>query len=210
MLKINLRKERNIILMALVIGFIITCTYVTYATTFEMKSLQEDLASRIIRFHCIANSDSKEDQALKLKVRDEILKSMRDKLSNAKDINETRKIIFANIDKIQKIAESVIKREGKDYKVEVRLEKNVNFPIKSYGDITVPAGKYEALRVIIGEGAGKNWWCVMFPPLCFVDESYAVVDTKTNQKLKKVLTDDEYKMITANRKVNVKFRILEK
>ncbi|OGO85278.1 MAG: stage II sporulation protein R [Clostridiales bacterium GWE2_32_10] len=210
MLKINLRKERNIILMALVIGFIITCTYVTYATTFEMKSLQEDLASRIIRFHCIANSDSKEDQTLKLKVRDEILSSMRDELSNAKDINETRKIILANIDKIQKIAESVIKREGKDYKVEVKLEKNVSFPIKNYGDITVPAGKYEALRVIIGEGAGKNWWCVMFPPLCFVDESYAVVDTKTNQKLKKVLTDDEYKMITQNRKVNIKFRLLEK
>ncbi|OGO83849.1 MAG: stage II sporulation protein R [Clostridiales bacterium GWD2_32_59] len=201
-----LKKERNILILSLIIGVIITFSYVTATANFYTRDLQEGIASKIIRFHCIANSDSKEDQELKLKVRDEILNKMKSKMSEAKDVNATRKIMLENIDNIQQIAESVIASEGKDYKVEVKLEENVSFPVKEYGDIVMPAGKYEALRVIIGEGAGKNWWCVMFPPLCFVDESYAIVDAKSNKKLKDTLTYEEYRRITENKKVDVKVK----
>ncbi|HCC06704.1 MAG TPA: stage II sporulation protein R [Clostridiales bacterium] len=201
-----LKKERNILILSLIIGMIITFSYVTATASFYTRDLQEDMASKIIRFHCIANSDSSDDQTLKLKVRDEILNKMRDKMSDAQNINETRKIILENIDSIKKVAESVVASEGKNYKVQVKLQENVSFPVKEYGDIVMPAGKYEALRVIIGSGEGKNWWCVMFPPLCFVDESYAIVDSKSNKKLKDTLTYDEYRMITENKKVDVKVK----
>lgn len=127
----------------------------------------------IIRFHVIANSDSKPDQELKLEVRDRILEEVGEEFDSSKNIDESRKIIEKNLNKIKNIAEDQIKKEGKDYKVEVSLG-NDNFPTKTYGDLTLPAGEYEALKVVIGEGKGKNWWCVMFPPLCFVDITHSV------------------------------------
>lgn len=97
--------------------------------------------------------------------------------------------------------------------MKVNLE-YTNFPAKQYSNIVLPAGEYKALRIIIGEGQGRNWWCVMFPPLCFVDENNGVIDKETDEKLKKVLTDEEYKLISgeniekaSNKKI--KFKILE-
>ncbi|MBV1820315.1 stage II sporulation protein R, partial [Bacteroidales bacterium MSK.15.36] len=137
----------------------------------EETTFQEN--DNIIRFHVIANSDSTPDQELKLEVRDRILEEIGGEFDNSKNIDESRKIIEQNLNRIKNIAEDQIKKEGKDYKVEVSLG-NDKFPTKTYGDLTLPAGEYEALKVIIGEGKGKNWWCVMFPPLCFVDITHSV------------------------------------
>ncbi|AKN33284.1 peptidase [Clostridium carboxidivorans P7] len=179
-------------------------------------SVQKDIASKIIRFHVIANSDSKSDQALKLKVRDKVLEYMQPKLKSSKSIDESREIIRKSNNEIITIAEDVIKKNGYNYAVKTTLS-NENFPIKTYGNITLPQGKYEAYRIIIGNGEGQNWWCVMFPPLCFIDITKGEVSYKETEKdMKKVLSPEEYKMIDNQisnsgdkNSIKVKFKILE-
>lgn len=168
---------------------------------------QSDIASKLIRFHVIANSDSDSDQALKLKVRDEILKYIAPKLQNSKSIDESRKIIKKNDGEIKHIAEDVIKKNGYNYKVTSTFG-NFDFPVKQYGNIVLPQGNYEAYRVVIGSGEGKNWWCVMFPPLCFVDLTKGEVAVKeTENQIKKVLTDDEFKSVDSeNDDTNIVFK----
>ncbi|HHX11810.1 MAG TPA: stage II sporulation protein R, partial [Clostridiales bacterium] len=130
-----------------------------------------NIADEIIRFHVIANSDSKEDQDLKLKVKDGLVKEMAPYLSEARSIAEARDILFSNLNKMEELAQTIIIQSGYDYTVKASLG-HKNFPIKVYGDYSFPSGIYEALSITIGDGQGKNWWCVMFPPLCFVDETY--------------------------------------
>ncbi|NLU08899.1 MAG: stage II sporulation protein R [Clostridiales bacterium] len=179
------------------------------------KNVEEDMASRIIRFHVIANSDSGSDQALKLRVRDRVLEYIAPKLENSEDINKSRKILKENDSRILEIANNEIRREGYSYKVNSTLSET-NFPIKTCGNITLPPGKYEAYRIIIGSGQGQNWWCVMFPPLCFVDITKGQVSyKKTEDEMKKVLTPEEYKMVDnsslgVNKKdIKLKFKLLE-
>ncbi|MBV7272366.1 stage II sporulation protein R [Clostridiaceae bacterium UIB06] len=181
----------------------------------KSESLQEDIASKIIRFHVIANSDSKSDQALKLKIRDKVIEYIQPKLKNSKNIEESRKIIRENDKEIIDIANKVINDNGFNYSVKTTLS-NENFPIKTYGNITLPPGRYEAYRIIIGDGKGQNWWCVMFPPLCFVDITKGEVSYKeTETEMKSVLSPEEYKMVnnqldkSRNSDIKVKFKILE-
>lgn len=122
----------------------------------------------LIRLHVVSNSDSSADQDLKRKVRDEIVAAMGPTFIEADNINLARQIAAANLDRIRDIAAGKIRAEGKDYPVKVELN-NFSFPTKHYGPFILPAGDYEAVRVTIGGGAGTNWWCVLFPPLCFVD-----------------------------------------
>lgn len=138
----------------------------------------EDIFDKIIRFHVIANSDSKEDQELKLKVRDEVIDFMVPKLQDAKTLDEAREILKENIETVNELAEEVIRDNSYGYSVQTMIS-HENFPDKLYGDVVFPAGEYEAFRIIIGEGQGKNWWCVMFPSLCFVDETKENVDSTT-------------------------------
>jgi stage II sporulation protein R len=167
-------KEKKLILILSL--FIITMVYIVYPYENIHTSNEMDIKKEVIRFHVIANSDSPEDQELKLKVRDEILSEVGEKFGDSSSIEESRSIIEKNMKGIKHIAEEEIKRQGKDYGVRVILGKDT-FPTKSYGKLTLPAGEYEALKVIIGEGRGKNWWCVMFPPLCFVDINHGVSAT---------------------------------
>lgn len=191
-------------------------TLTTSNTKVKSDSLQKDIASKIIRFHVIANSDSKSDQALKLKVRDKVLQYMQPKLQNSKSIEESREIIRKNNDEIASLAREVIKENKYNYTIKTTLS-NENFPIKTYGNITLPQGKYEAYRIVIGNGEGQNWWCVMFPPLCFVDITKGQVSYKeTEGDMRKVLSPEEYKIVD-NQLINsgdknnikVKFKILE-
>lgn len=129
----------------------------------------------LIRFHVIANSDSEEDQNLKIKVKNQVIDYLYPYLNNSKSLDESREIIKANMPEVKRIAEKVIKQNNYNYDVNLQLSRE-NFPEKSYGNIVLPQGNYEAFRIIIGSGQGKNWWCVMFPPLCFVDESKAEVE----------------------------------
>ncbi|MDD4335315.1 MAG: stage II sporulation protein R [Desulfotomaculaceae bacterium] len=124
----------------------------------------------LIRLHVVSNSDSSADQALKRKVRDEIVAALGPAFIEADNIELARQIAAANLDHIHDIATGKIRAEGKDYPVKVELN-SFSFPTKHYGPFILPAGDYEAVRVTIGGGAGANWWCVLFPPLCFVDMS---------------------------------------
>lgn len=162
---------------------------------------------KLIRFHVIANSDSIEDQNVKLKIRDAILKDIGPKLAECKTREESITIIQKNIGRIEYISNSILKNEGKSYKAKAMVG-NFEFPIKSYGSITLPAGEYEALRVVLGDGDGKNWWCVMFPPLCFIDITRGVTTKETDEELKKVLNDDEIQSITAFKQVTDKKEVV--
>ncbi|MBB2181351.1 stage II sporulation protein R [Lachnospiraceae bacterium MD1] len=185
--------------------------WVIKTSSMKRASFQDSLADEIIRFHVIANSDSREDQELKLTVKDTLVKHLAPSLSNAQDLTQARDILSDNLDNIQALAEDIIRENGYPYEVSVSLEKNCYFPLNVYGDYVFPPGKYEALRVKIGEAKGKNWWCVMFPPLCFVDETYCIVDEKSGEKLKHVLTDEEYEALVSQKpKVKVKLKLLEK
>jgi stage II sporulation protein R len=151
---------------------------------------------KLIRFHVIANSDSDTDQNTKLKVRDAILQDIGPKLSKSKSVEESLEIIQNNKARIESIANDVLKKYGKKYTAKAILGE-FDFPVKNYGSITLPAGEYTALRVVLGEGDGKNWWCVMFPPLCFIDITKGLSTEETDRQLKKVMSNDEVSSITA-------------
>ena len=150
----------------------------------EIRTLNYDeVKDSLIRFHVIANSDSEEDQNLKLKVKDKVIDYLYPYLNNSQSLDESRQIIKDRMQEVKKLAEEVIKDNNYEYSIKVELSRE-NFPDKSYGKITLPQGNYEAFRIIIGDGQGKNWWCVMFPPLCFVDESKAEVEyDKTENRI---------------------------
>ncbi|NPV26590.1 MAG: stage II sporulation protein R [Firmicutes bacterium] len=124
----------------------------------------------LLRFHVLANSDSAADQQLKAQVRDVVLAHLRSKMETVSSVEEAETIIANDLREIEQIAESKVREAGQSYPVVAELGR-FNFPTRSYGQLTLPAGEYTALRVVIGEGEGANWWCVLFPPLCFVNIS---------------------------------------
>lgn len=149
----------------------------------------------LIRLHVLANSDSNEDQILKQKVRDAILAYLEPKINWAERNSDARQIIIDNKNALIEVAYKVIHENGYNYSVDLELGV-FEFPIKSYGDLVLPAGQYEAVRILIGEAKGSNWWCVLYPPLCFVEES------KVNSIM---LSDAEAK----DEDIHFKFKIVE-
>ncbi len=119
----------------------------------------------LIRFHVVANSDRPEDQALKLLVRNDIISYLTPELQKARNLNEARTILTTQLPQVEKIATRRITLEGQRYPVRAQLGR-YEFPVKAYGTLVLPSGRYEAVRVVIGQGEGANWWCVLFPPLC--------------------------------------------
>lgn len=172
----------------------------------SMKELvYEDIANEIIRFHVIANSNTDEDQALKLKVRDKAIEFVSNSLKESNSLEESRKFIIENKSNIESIAKSVIIENGYDYNVTSSLSRE-NFPDKIYGDVVFPQGEYEAYRILIGEAKGENWWCVMFPPLCFVDGTKDAIDsTEVVEKLEGSNKKEKIK----NNKIKFKFKLFE-
>lgn len=166
------------------------------------EALVQEISEKLIRFHVLANSDSEEDQALKMKVKDEVISFIAPKLENSSSIEESREILKENNDEIIEIATKCIKDNGYNYSVSTTLGKE-NFPTKVYGNITLPQGEYEAFRVLIGDADGANWWCVMFPPLCFVDVTKGQISyDETDERMKKVLDEDEFNAVSTSDKVN--------
>lgn len=183
-----------------------------YAYT-NSKGIEDNL----LRLHVIANSDSPEDQKLKLDVRDKIIDYFGKNFADCKSKEEMESIVSKDIDNIKKYVEMYLENIGKVCKVQVELGKSI-FPTKNYGLFTVPTGEYDALRVILGEGEGKNWWCVLFPPLCMADASVVKEDrlidkNNANRLLKQKLTPEEYALITSsnseNMPVKFKFKLVE-
>lgn len=208
------RKHRKSIIFktALAILLVMLITLTAAFASFS-NGVNKALSDNLIRLHVIANSDSEEDQALKSDVRDAVIEYMQKKLEDVTDLDQAKYIINEDIGNIEKIAINKIRESGKEYPVKVVLGK-YPFPTKAYGDVALPAGNYQALRIIIGEGIGSNWWCVLFPPLCFVDVTHGTIPDSVKEDLRNSLTDEEYSIITSAESegeipVKVKFKIVE-
>lgn len=176
---------KKVIITLLLILF---CTsIISGCTSFESKEdgeivySYEEVKDTLIRFHVIANSDTDKDQELKLKVRDKVIEYLYPYLKDSNSLDESRKIIKEQERNIRDIADKVILDNGYSYSVKTELS-HENFPEKSYGNIILPQGNYEAFRIIIGNGKGQNWWCVMFPPLCFIDITKGKVEEDESRK----------------------------
>jgi stage II sporulation protein R len=163
----------------------------------------------LIRLHVIAHSDSVHDQKTKLLVRDEVIKYMAPYLQKAKTIEEAREATLAHLPEIKKVADNCLVSLGEKYKSSAELG-NYNFPTKAYGDLVLPSGKYEALRVVLGEGKGRNWWCVLYPPLCFIDiSSTFAVNVRDISDFSQ--SQGEVEQVNANpAQVVVRFKLWEK
>ncbi len=204
----NLGKSVNIksflIILLLLILYVLICAF-SY-----VKAVSEDLCDSVFRLHVIANSDSEDDQNLKYMVRDNLLEYMNTICKDCNSKDEAIKLVEENKNVFKKIALNTIYEQGYDYNVNINIG-NFEFPTKYYGDISLPSGYYDALRVEIGEAKGQNWWCVMFPPLCFVDVSSGIVPDDSKEVLKSNLSDEEYTLISDNSNDNIdfKFKLIE-
>lgn len=166
--------------------------------------IQRELAEQIIRLHVRADSDSDEAQELKMKVKSSVVAYIEPLLRDSTGIDESRQILNDNIEAIRDNALDTLLDNGCEDDVSVYFE-NAYFPAKSYGDVTFPPGEYEAFRIDIGKASGRNWWCVLYPPLCFVDASYGVLPDDSKQELKNILTEDEYNAITERQYYRFKY-----
>lgn len=173
----------------------------------RQQSLQQGIAEKILRFHVLAASDTKEDQELKLKVRDAVGVYMEEELADAPNKSESEELVRLHLGEIEAVAEQTIKEAGYDYPVTASLA-YVEFPQKTYGAYVFPAGTYEALEVVIGEGKGHNWWCVMYPNLCFSGSVYEVVDEEAEERLREVLSTEEYEAVFSSGNVKVEWKSL--
>ena len=168
----------------------------------DMEEIQQGISEKIMRFHVVANSDSDQDQELKLKVKEAVVSYISPELEESEDINRSKEILAGKQEEILAVAEQVIRDNGFDYTVTAGFERTY-FPTKSYGSYTFPPGEYEAFMIRIGNSRGKNWWCVLYPPLCFIDISHGVVDRECGTRLEEILTTEEFSAVSGE---NIGFR----
>ena len=191
--------------------FLVSASGYSYAIAAQNDDLIDSISNKIIRFHVLANSNSKDDQELKIEVKDKIIEYIFPKLEESNSLEESRKVLYENEKEIINIANQCIKDNGYGYSVKVEFKRE-NFPDKVYGNITLPQGEYEAFRVLIGQAQGENWWCVMFPPVCFVDITKGQVSyEETEEAMKEVLTDEEFDKVNnsviVDESENIKFSL---
>jgi len=206
------KKERKMLCLSLLCGVVATAFAAVYTKNYSDK-IVSGIASQIIRFHVLANSDEAHDQSLKLIVKDKVLEEYSGIINTSSSIEETRRMLEANLGGIETLAQNIVYDEGYDYGVKASLAKD-KFPTKQYGDITLPAGDYEALRIEIGNSGGQNWWCVMFPPLCYVDITKNEIDEGAKETLRSILSEEEYMLMDNNIRqtddiIKIKFKIVE-
>ena len=197
------------IFVAFIVLFLLFIYIIVCASSY-VSAVSSNISSSVFRLHVIANSDSSEDQNLKLIVRDRVLAYMNSLVdTNISSKEEIMRLVSDNLENFKSIAQDTVYENGYNYDVNVEIG-NFTFPTKTYGDIALPAGYYDALRVTIGEAKGKNWWCVMFPPLCFVDVSSGVVPEDSKETLEESLSDEEYELISgSSTEFEVKFKFVE-
>ena len=199
-----MKKIKNLLIIILLLFiYCIICAF-SY-----VNAVSTDIQNSVFRLHVIANSDSDEDQNLKYIVRDKVLEYISSISNSSMTKDEVIALASENINEIQKIAENTIYENGYNYSVKLNIG-NFSFPTKKYGDITFPAGFYDALKIEIGEAKGHNWWCVMFPPLCFVDVTSGIVPEESKQTIRDNLSEEEYKLLSENSaNMNFKIKIVE-
>lgn len=195
------KKVKNSLILLFLLFIYISISAISY-----VSAVSSDIENSVFRLHVIANSDSTEDQNLKYKVRDSLIEYMNSICKDTKNKDEAIEIANNHKDDFYKIAKSTIEENGYSYDVTVEIG-NFSFPTKNYGDISLPAGYYDALRVKIGKAEGRNWWCVMFPPLCFVNVTSGIVPDESKELMKEDLTDEEYSIITNENSTDIQFKI---
>ncbi len=195
--------------MVIILSFLLFI-YTSICAFSYAQEVSKDISNSVFRLHVLANSDSKEDQDLKYKVRDNLLSYMNEICANCKNKEEAISLVEEHKENFKQIALDTIHNEGYSYDVNINIG-NFEFPTKNYGDISLPAGYYDALRVEIGKAQGQNWWCVMFPPLCFVDISSGVVPEDSKETLEESLSEEEFALVSedSNLDIQFKFKILE-
>lgn len=203
-----LNKEifKKICILTILLFLYVGISAISYA-----KSTSSEISNSVFRLHVLANSDSSEDQNLKYKVRDKLISYMNTICSATTSKKEAIYIAQNHLNDFQKIAEQTISENGYTYPIKVEIG-NFDFPTKTYGDISLPAGSYDALRVEIGKAQGQNWWCVMFPPLCFIDVSSGIVPDESKELLKENMNEEDFALISDNNShsdISFKFKILE-
>lgn len=194
-----------IFIVSIIIG--LAYAYITSKPNNDISTLQQGISHKIIRFHVIANSDSDADQALKLKVKEAVVNYTAELLCNSKSISETEDLLSSHTNDIISIANNVISENDYDYPVTAEIT-DTYFPTKSYGSYTFPPGTYRAFQIKIGEAKGKNWWCVLYPPLCFIDISHGTVNPESEELLKETLTTDEFQAVSDEYTVKYRFKYL--
>ena len=203
-------KEMKIWLAASAIGIVLALTISMHTQAFS-ENVQNEISENVIRFHVMAHSNSANDQALKDTVRDGVLEQFKQRINSGRSIEESRDYLIRHLDEIGEYAAAIVREQGYDYPVQAVIGR-VFFPTRTYNGIAFPAGEYEALRIIIGEGRGDNWWCVMFPPLCYVDATQHNPEADDIITLQHLLTDDTYALMNHSQHdmtVTVRFKIVE-
>ena len=160
----------------------------------DQKPVQKEIAKEVLRFHIRANSDREQDQNLKLKVKTQVVSYLQSLLYDCKSKAGCQKKIEKNLHKIEKLGAAVCRSEGKNVSVHAYLTREA-FPLKQYGDMILPSGVYDALRVDLGEGEGKNWWCMMYPSLCTAGGAVEKVPKESKAELKEHLSEEAYQSL---------------
>lgn len=218
-------QDKRIIITSIFIGLTVTflLCFLGYRATVYANNLtsfvSNEISEEVLRFHILANSNSEEDQALKIEIKDEVISLMELALSSSNSRVETIENIENDMDKIIELAEKIISENGYDYTISGQIT-DVDFPTKTYGDMTLPAGNYKSLQLIIGEGKGDNWWCCMFPPLCFVDITSSSSSTDLagssnlsnseeiiKLQLSETLSEEAFMIVTDTNNSEVKFKL---
>ncbi len=209
-MKIFFKFIRNSKLKQIFILLLLFSVYIFVSAYSYVSSVSTDISSSVFRLHVIANSDSKEDQDLKYLVRDNLITYMNSICKDTTSKDEAISIANNHKEEFYTIAKNVLVENGANYDVKISIG-NFSFPTKNYGDIFLPSGYYDALRVELGNAKGKNWWCVMFPPLCFVDVSSGIVPDDSKEVIKDNLSQEEYDLISdkSNAEITFKFKLIE-
>lgn len=195
------RKVKNSLILLFLLFLYVSISAISY-----VNAVSSNIEESVFRLHVLANSDSKEDQDLKYKVRDNLIEYMNSLCIDIESKEGALNIANSHLTDFEQIAEQTIKENGYSYPVSVEIG-NFSFPTKDYGDISLPSGYYDALRVKIGNAQGQNWWCVMFPPLCFVNVSSGIVPDESKELIKQELNDEEFSIVTKEDSTEIKFKI---
>lgn len=191
-----------------ILTFLLFIYVITLATSYT-QTVCANISQNVFRLHVIANSNSADDQNLKYIVRDSVLNYINTISINSSSKNDIISIVNSNLSKIEEVAQKTIYDNGYNYKISVKVG-NFAFPTKTYGNITFPPGMYDALRIEIGEASGENWWCVMFPPLCFIDVSSGILPAQSTAIMKNNLPSEEYTLISSSSaETKIKFKFVE-
>ena len=199
-------KEKWIWLMAVAIGVVFSLIFGAHWTKGYSEMVRNGIAAKVVRFHVLANSDREADQQLKLAVRDRVLQEYGHLLQECENKEETLQALEEVQQEICETAMAEVVAQGYDYSVRVSLVRE-EFPFKKYDDLIFPAGVYDALRIEIGEAKGQNWWCVLYPQMCFVDAAWGYSTEESHRRLENTLTEEEFLVVSALEQKEVAPRI---